>query len=123
MVNGRCVQAIKNPQKGKGMKAIAATLALVLGGCASGPVIIGGSAAPCSSLLPAPWTEPVPPPAFPQDAASVRDWQVYGVQATGGLATANGRTQDVIAVIRSCEARDAAAIRSLRPWWARLRPG
>lgn len=42
--------------------------------------------------------------AFPQDAASVRDWQVFGVEQSGQLAKANGRTSDVLGVVRACEA-------------------
>jgi hypothetical protein len=77
----------------------------------------------CSSLIPAGWTEPVPPAAFPADAASVRDWQVYGVETTGQLTIANGRTSDVIGIVKACETRDQEAIRQTRPWFMRLWPG
>lgn len=80
-------------------------------------------AAGCSSLIPAKWADPVPSAAFPQDSADERDWQVFGVEQTGQLAKANGRSSDVIAVVRACETRDAAAVgRVERPWWAKLWP-
>ncbi|MGN6064868.1 hypothetical protein [Brevundimonas diminuta] len=48
----------------------------------------------------------------------------FGVAQTGALRTANGRTSDVIGIVRACEARDAEAVERIgRPWWARLRPG
>lgn len=72
----------------------------------------------CSSLIPAGWTEPVPSAAFPSDASDDRDWMAFGVAQTGQLVTANGRTSDVIAVVKACEARDAASAREIeRPWW------
>ena len=93
-----------------------------LGACASS-IQIATPGAGCSSLLPAGWGDPVPSAAFLQDAASVRDWQVFGVEQSGQSAKANGRTSDVIGVVRACEARDAAAIRQIeRPWWRRLVP-
>ena len=92
------------------MKAVAMSILLILGGCASGPVVIGSPSTPCSSLVPAGWADPVPSAAFPQDAASVRDWQVFGVEQSGQLAKANGRTADVIGIVRACEARDAEAV-------------
>lgn len=94
-----------------------------LGACASSTQIVT-PAVGCSNLLPAGWADPVPSAAFPQDAASVRDWQVFGVEQSGQLAKANGRTADVIGIVRACEARDAEAVGRIgRPWWARLRPG
>ena len=48
----------------------------------------------------------------------------FGVAQTGQLRTANGRTSDVVAIVKACEARDAAAVRSIeRPWYQRLSPG
>lgn len=72
-------------------------------------------------MLPAGWAEAVPSAAFPQDTSDVRDWQVFGVEQTGQLAKSNGRTADVIEVVKSCEARDAASARQItRPWYRRL---
>jgi hypothetical protein len=49
---------------------------------------------------------------------------VFGIEQTGQLARANGRTSDVVEIVTSCEARDAAAVREIeRPWWRRLLPG
>lgn len=93
---------------------------LALSACA-GSIRVTTPDAGCSSLIPAGWTEPVAPPAFPRDASSVRDWQVYGVETTGRLVIANGRTSDVIGIVTACERRDAAAIREIeRPWWQRV---
>lgn len=96
---------------------------LLLSGACAGSIQTVTLGAGCSSLIPAGWAEPVPSAAFPQDGATIRDWQVFGVDQTGQLVRANGRTSDVIEVVRSCEARDAEAIRQMRPWWRRLVPG
>src|SRR5690606_5324382 len=94
-----------------------------LGACASSTRIVT-PAVGCSMLVPAGWADPVPSAAFPQDAASVRDWQVFGVEQSGQLAKANGRAADVMGVVRAGEARDAETVEQIgRPWWARLRPG
>ena len=78
----------------------------------------------CSSLIPAGWTEPVPSAPLPPASAVEADWQVFGIEQTGQLARANGRTSDVVEIVTSCEARDAAAVRQItRPWWRRLLPG
>ena len=79
---------------------------------------------PCSSLIPSGWTEPVPSAALPPGDAVETDWQVFGIEQTGQLARANGRTSDVVEIVTACEARDAAAVRRIgRPWWAKLWPG
>ena len=96
---------------------------LACGACASS-IRVTTPAAGCSTLIPAGWTEAGPPAVFPPDAANVRDWQVYGVQTTGQLVIANGRTSDVIGIVRACEGRDAASVREIeRPWSRRLLPG
>lgn len=78
----------------------------------------------CSSLIPASWTEPVPSATLPPADAVEADWQVFGIEQTGQLARANGRTADVIEVVAACERRDAEAIRQIeRSWWRRLLPG
>ena len=92
-------------------------LALPLGACAGATRVLT-PAVGCSSLFPAGWAEPVPSAAFPADGTDERGWMAFGVQQTGQLVTANGRTSDVIAVVTACEARDAAAVREIeRPWW------
>lgn len=98
-------------------------LMLLAAGCASSPITVTHSA-PCSALIPAGWTEPVPSAALPQELSDERDWMAFGVAQSGALRTANGRTADVIGIVRACEARDAVAIERIgRPWWAHLRPG
>lgn len=92
---------------------------LPLTACAGSTLVVTPGAG-CSGLIPAGWTEPVPPPAFPADLTSARDWQVYGVETTGQLTIANGRTSDVISIVKACEARDQEAIRKTRPWWRRM---
>lgn len=96
----------------------------LLGGCSSGPSIVNMASSPCSSLIPRLWAEPVPSAALPQEPSDERDWMAFGVAQTGALRTANGRTSDVIGIVRACEVRDAQAVERIkRPWWARLRPG
>lgn len=95
----------------------------LVSGCA-GSIQVHTPTAGCSSLLPAGWTDPVPSAALPPVDAVEADWQVFGIEQTGQLARANGRTADVVAVVKACEARDAAAVRQItRPWWRRLLPG
>jgi hypothetical protein len=78
----------------------------------------------CSSLIPASWATPVPSAALPAEDAVEADWQVFGIEQTGQLKRANGRTSDVVEIVTSCEARDAASVRHIqRPWWRRLLPG
>lgn len=78
----------------------------------------------CSSLIPAGWTEPVPSAALPPVDAAEADWQVFGIEQTGQLARANGRTSDVVEIVTSCERRDVEAIQRIeRQWWRRLVPG
>ena len=92
-------------------------------GCASLPITVTHSA-PCSGLIPAGWTEPVPSAALPAEPSDERDWMAFGVAQTGQLRTANGRTSDVVQIVTACERRDAEAIRQIeRPWYRRLRPG
>jgi hypothetical protein len=38
---------------------------------------------------------------------------VFGIEQTDQLARANGRTADVVEIVTSCEARDAAAVRRI----------
>ena len=95
----------------------------LVAGCA-GSIRVPAPTAGCSSLIPAGWTEPVPSAALPPADAVEADWQVFGIEQTGQLARANGRTSDVVEIVTRCEARDAAAIRRIeRPWWRRLVPG
>lgn len=95
----------------------------LVAGCA-GSIRVSAATAGCSSLIPAGWTDPVPSAALPPAEAVETDWQVFGIQQTGQLARANGRTADVVEIVTSCERRDAAAIRRIeRPWWRRLLAG
>lgn len=49
---------------------------------------------------------------------------VFGVNQTGQLRIANGRTSDVLGIVTACEKRDAEAVRQItRPWWRKLWPG
>lgn len=98
-------------------------ISLLAGGCA-GSIQVLTPTAGCSSLIPAGWTEPVPSAALPPANAVEADWQVFGIEQTGQLARANGRTADVVEIVTGCEKRDAASVRHItRPWWRRLLPG
>ena len=103
---------------------IALLLISPLAGACAGSIQVLAPTAGCSSLIPARWTEPVPSAALPPAEAVEADWQVFGIEQTGQLARANGRTSDVVEIVTGCEARDAAAARQIeRPWWQRLLPG
>jgi hypothetical protein len=45
----------------------------------------------------------------------VGDWIVFADQQTGRLDVANGRTQDSLAIIERCEARDREAVERSKP--------
>lgn len=103
---------------------IALLLLSPLAGACAGSTQVLGPTVGCSSLIPSGWTEPVPSAVLPPADAVETDWQVFGIEQTGQLARANGRTADVVEIVTSCEARDAAAVRRVeRPWWAKLWPG
>lgn len=98
------------------------TLLVGLSACASRPVTIL-NAGPCSALIPDSWRAAVPAPNLPV-GQTAGEWAAYADAAVGQLDKANGRTGDVIGIVRACEARDAEAVERIgRPWWARLRPG
>lgn len=57
--------------------------------------------------------------ALRAEEAEAERWQVFGIEQTGQLAKANGRTSDVLEIVTTCEARDAAAARHINaPFWA-----
>jgi hypothetical protein len=45
----------------------------------------------------------------------VGDWVTFGLQQTGQLDKANGRTADALAIVEGCERRDAQAVKRARP--------
>lgn len=85
----------------------------LLSGCA-GSTLLQAPTAGCSTLIPASWRQDVPSAVLASDTDETRRWQVFGVEQTGQLSLANARTQDVIAVVSGCEARDRQVA---RPWW------
>ena len=90
---------------------------LVAGGCVSSPAIVVAPSA-CSSLVPSSHRAAVESAALPPAEAVAGDWVSFGVAQTGQLGKANGHTADVLEIVSTCEARDAAALRRLkRPWW------
>ena len=103
---------------------IALLLTAPLAGACAGSTQVLMPTAGCSSLIPASWAAPVPSAALPPEAAVEADWQVFGIEQTGQLARANGRTADVVEIVTNCEARDAASVRQITvPWFKRLWPG
>jgi hypothetical protein len=102
--------------------AIVWTLFLAIGllvtGCAGSTRVLAPNSG-CSTLIPSTWAEPVPSARAPAVEAGEADWQVFGIEQTGQLAKANGRTADVVQIVTTCEARDAAAARHINaPFWA-----
>ena len=92
-------------------------IAPLASGCA-GSIQVLAPTVGCSSLIPKTWEANVPSASLPHEAAAESDWQVFGIQQTGQLALANGQKRDAIEIVRTCEARDAAAVREVtRPWW------
>ena len=122
-------------------KALPLATMLLCAACA-GSIQVQAPAVGCSSLIPRGTRTKVPSAvlnipdpagdALVQSAteralaiaeAEAEGWQVFGIEQTGQLAKSNGNTADSIEITERCEARDRAAIRSLRPWYERLLPG
>jgi hypothetical protein len=80
-----------------------------LSACAT-PIVTGQSAG-CSSLIPSEWERGVDPADLPS-GNTVADWVAFGDAQTGRLDMANDRTVTTIGIVKRCEARDAAAIKS-----------
>lgn len=100
------------------MKCLLATpFALLLAGCVSTPIL--ASKTPCTSLIPAEWREGVPnaplPPETDDELERLKGWVNFGVDQTGRLSKANGRTVDAIGIIERCSARDMEAIEAAKP--------
>ena len=84
----------------------------------------------CTELIPAGWAKgvdhtslPEPAPVKPADQPGVvawtldelKKWTGFGVSEANKLDQANGRTSDVIGIVRRCEERDAKAVRAAKP--------
>jgi hypothetical protein len=58
----------------------------------------------------------VPVPGAPLPVEDViGEWIAFADAQTGQLDKANGRTADAIGIVERCEARDAEALRRVRP--------
>jgi hypothetical protein len=68
----------------------------------------------CSSLLPAEWLKGVPGAPLP-DGETVGDWVAFGDAQTAQLDKANDRYAAGVGIVSRCEARDAAAVKKVRP--------
>lgn len=93
---------------------ILASMLPFVGACASGRPSAILLASPCSALVPEEWVEGVPAPSLPT-GSSAGDWAGFADAAVGQLDKANGRTADALAIVRRCEARDAASAAALKP--------
>lgn len=93
---------------------------LAVSGCVSGPPIVSGPSAGCSSLVGDDLKADVAGVDLPSPDASAGDlWGAFDGQ-TGRLDTANGYKRAGFQTIERCEARDrAAAARISAPWWKR----
>lgn len=74
--------------------------AVLLGGCAT-TVLTPPS--DCLSYIPDSWREPIPGAPLP-DGMDARAWMQFGVETEGALSKANGRTADILHIVRTCEA-------------------
>lgn len=98
-----------------------ATLSLL--GCAAKTPIVSTPLAACGDLIPASYADGVQGAPIPDNApiaygvpltpdlaaAIVNPWAAAYVAASGQLEKANGRTADVIKIVKDCEARTNAA--------------
>jgi hypothetical protein len=78
--------------------AIIASLS-VLTGCQT---IVTTPPADCLSFIPDSWKLAIPGAPLPADD-ELKSWQVFGVEQSGQLTKANGRTADVIHIVSVCE--------------------
>lgn len=87
-------------------------LGMSFAGCSTVPTVTG-----CSALAETVLGEPVEHPQIGNSDDEATDWQILGVAYAGALNTANDRSLTGLAIIKACEARDAAIHRSQRSWW------
>lgn len=74
----------------------------------------------CASVIPQSYRSPVAATPLPSATAKAGDlWSALDGQ-TQRLDTANGRTADVIGMADTCQAHQAAVLKTLtkRPWWS-----
>jgi len=74
--------------------------AVALSGCVQ---TVTSPPSDCLSYIPDSWREPIPGAPLP-DGVDARTWMQFGVEQSGQLEKANGRTADVLHVVRVCEA-------------------
>lgn len=87
-------------------------------GCAGSTRLLA-PAEPCSSLVPVRMAEPTPSAVIGATGDPALDAQTFGIEQTGQLRLANRDKADSMAIVKACEARDAAAARHINaPFWA-----
>lgn len=75
-------------------------MALLLGGCAT---TVTAPPSECMSFIPDSWREPIPGAPLP-DGIDARAWMQFGIEQSGQLDKANGRSADILHIVRTCEA-------------------
>lgn len=83
------------------MLRLTPALALLSVGC--GPTLVATPPADCLSYLPDSWREPIPGAPLP-DGIDARAWMQFGIEQSGQLDKANGRSADILHIVRTCEA-------------------
>ena len=75
-------------------------LAVPFAGCAT---VTTSPPAECLSFIPDSWREPIPGAPLP-DGIDARAWMQFGIEQSGQLDKANGRSADILHIVRTCEA-------------------
>lgn len=73
----------------------------VLAGCQT---IVTTPPANCSDYIPSAWRLPIVGAQLPE-SDTVQDWQKFGLAQSGQLSKSNGRTSDVLHIIKTCETK------------------
>lgn len=73
----------------------------LLGGCQT---IVTTPPADCMAYIPVAWQEPITGAPLPADD-TLPEWQKFGVAQTGQLSKSNGRSDDILHIVSTCEAK------------------
>lgn len=110
-------------RQGRRLRSLLLFTTLALGLCACTRSIVMIPDAPsCWDYVPAQLVDPTPGAPLPNRAAG--SWAAFGNVQTGQLEEANAKPPAIAHIVKTCEAKHAAALakaeRQSRPWWRRL---
>lgn len=112
-----------NPLRGLQRLFLLLSIPLAVTGCAATPPIqVTLAALDCSKLVPPSYLKPVAGTPLPAADATVGQIWISLDDQTNRLDQANGRTSDLAAIAKACQAQQQAVVASLqsKPWWIGL---